>query len=182
METFGTLDQTSVLPVGQRSAFVLPARSFKGFALFNDSYERRNSLSDRSPSTASKIGSEILVYSEKPGLDWLFGRLITQIISHEKFFVIAATILLVLLGYFTFSYYIVFLFIIIIGITYFIFNPYCGIQCTWTPCKVISLRKEYCYFYYRLFITNIFNTDVVNKTVCLGSDNTFFYYGAVIIC
>jgi len=27
-----------------------------------------------------------------------------------------------------------------------------------------------------------FNTDILNKTLCLDTDNTLFYYGAVIIC
>jgi hypothetical protein len=45
------------------------ARSFKGFTLFNGGYERRNSLFERSPSSAKKTGFEILVYLEKRGLD-----------------------------------------------------------------------------------------------------------------
>ena len=61
------------------------------------------------------------MYLEKPGLDWLFRKLITQIMCHEEFFAISAAVLLVLLGYLPFSNYIVFLFIIIIiVITYFI--------------------------------------------------------------
>jgi hypothetical protein len=47
----------------------VPARSLKVFTLFNDGYELRKSLFDRSPSSANKIGFQILKYLEKAGLD-----------------------------------------------------------------------------------------------------------------